>query len=446
MSHRPLFIPAAVVLSAALVTAAGGCRRAPPPSPDAGPLVVTVATPLVDTVTLFTDLTGTIQAKETVQLRPRVSGYVLEVKFKEGEEVKKDQELFVIDPTIYKAQVKQAEGQVNVYQAQLVKAKADVTRAKEAFDKGAGSKSELDVAVASQGVAEAQLFTAKANVEQAQQNLAWTTVTAPIAGRVDRAYQTPGNLVTGTTVSSGGTGTVLTTIVSVEPMYAYFDVDEQTVLYYRRMIREGKIKSVQQGGMVDARLQLLGETGYPHQGVIDFISNQLDPTTGSLTIRGTFPNPDRFLVPGLYAQAQIPASRPFEAILIPQAAVTFELTERVVYVVGPDNRVEARPVQIGPTHRGLQVVEEGVSKDAAGRTTGLSRTDRVVIRGMQRVEAGMQVDPQPGTITYPPVAPPVPTPGGPAGGLTPADIPAGKGGTPAGAKGGAPAPRPGGKK
>ena len=432
------------LVGVAVLAAAAGCRKPPAPAADTGPVLVTVAHPLVDTVTLFTDLTGTIEAKESVELRPRVSGYITEVKFKEGEEVKKDQPLFVIDPTIYKAQVKQAEGQVKNYLAQLDKAKADVTRAKEAFDKGAGSKSELDVAVASQGVAAAQLFTAKANREQADQNLTWTTVTAPIAGRVDRAYQTPGNLVTGTTVNGGGTGTVLTTIVSVDPMYAYFDVDEQTVLYYRRMIHEGKLKSVQQGAMIDARLRLLGETGYPHAGTLDFISNRLNPATGSLTIRGTFPNPDRFLIPGLYAEAQIPASKPFEAILIPQEAVNYELTERVVYVVGPGDRIEARAVRLGPTHRGLQVVEEGLGKDAAGRTTGLTRTDRVVIHGMQRVEAGMHVEPQPGEIKYPPQPPPVPAPGGPAGGLTPSDLPGGKGGP--GRNPTPPAPRPGGKK
>lgn len=428
MTLRRIVQPAALLVGVVALAAAAGCRKPPAPAADTGPVLVTVAHPLVDTITLFTDLTGTIEAKESVEVRPRVSGYITEVKFKEGEEVKKDQPLFVIDPTIYKAQVKQAEGQVKNYQAQLDKAKADVARAKEAFEKAAGSKSELDVAVASQGVAAAQLFTAKANVEQAEQNLAWTTVTAPIAGRVDRAYQTPGNLVTGTTVSGGGTGTVLTTIVSVDPMYAYFDVDEQTVLYYRRMIREGKLKSVQAGAMVDARLRLLGETGYPHQGTLDFISNRLNPATGSLTIRGTFPNPDRFLIPGLYAEAQIPASKPFEAILIPQEAVNYELTERVVYVVGPGDRIEARAVRLGPTHRGLQVVEEGLGKDAAGRTTGLTRTDRVVIRGGQRVEAGMHVEPQPGEIKYPPPPPPVPAPGGPAGSLTPADLPGGKGG------------------
>src|SRR5581483_10994072 len=156
---------------------------------------------------------------------------------------------------------------------------------------------------------------------------------------------------------------------------------------------------------------LRNETGYPHKGVLDFVSNRLNPATGSLTIRGTFPNKDRFLVPGLFCRARIPAAQPFEAILIPQAAVVSDQGQRVVYVVGPDNRVESRPVELGPVHRGLQVIEEGVTTDpASGHRRGLARGERVVIRGMQRVTGGQTVDPQPGAITYPPEPPPSPGP------------------------------------
>jgi RND family efflux transporter MFP subunit len=419
MHARPLVLVAVFGLSVAALTAAG-CHRAGPAKPgDTGPLVVTVSHPLVDKVTLFTSLTGTVDAKETVELRPRVSGYITEVKFKEGDEVEKDQPLFQIDQVIYKSQLKQAEGQVQNYQAQLQKADADLSRAKEAFDKGALARSELDIAVANKGIAEAQLFTARASVEQAQQNLTWTTVLAPIAGRVDRAYQTPGNLVTGTTTTTGGTGTVLTTIVSVNPMYAYFDADEQSVLYYRRMFREGKLKSVQTGAVVEASLQLRGETGFPHKGALDFVSNRLNPATGSLTIRGVFPNPDRFLMPGLFCRAQIPATQPFDALLIPPVAVVSDQGQRAIFVVGSENRVESRLVDLGPLHRGLQVIGEGVTKDATGRARGLARSDRVVIRGMQRVAAGMVVDPQDGAITYPPEPPAAPGPAAVGGGDRP---------------------------
>lgn len=426
MRTRPLILVAAFGLSVAALTSSG-CNRGGPPKPgDTGPLPVTVAHPLVDKITLFATTTGTIDAKETVELRPRVSGYIVEVKFKEGEEVQKDQPLFVIDQTIYKAQLKQAEGQVKNYEAQHQKAEADLARAKEAIEKAALARSELDIAVANKGIAQAQLFTARANVEQAQQNLTWTTVTAPIAGRVDRAYQTPGNLVTGTSTTTGGVGTVLTTIVSVDPMYGYFDVDEQTVLYFRRMFREGKLKSVQQGALVDAMIQLKGEVGFPHKGSLDFVSNRLNPATGSLTIRGTFPNADRFLIPGLFCRAQIPATKPFDALLIPPAAVVSDQGQRAVFVVGADNRVESRLADLGPLHRGLQVVDEGLTKEPSGRNRGLTRTDRVVIRGMQRVDAGMVVEPQDGAVTYPPEPPPVPgAPGLGGGGRPTATAPGG---------------------
>lgn len=406
-----------VLLSAAFLTLAAGliagCNRPKPgKTADTGPLAAAVAKPKIDTITLFTNLTGTVEAKESVELRPRVSGYITEIKFKEGDEVKKDDPLVIIDSTIYKSQLKQAEGQVKNYEAQLQKAEADLARAQEAFTKGAAAKSEVDVNVANKGVAQAQLFTAKANVEQAKQNLEWTTVTAPIAGRVDRAYQTTGNLVSGTTTATGGTGTVLTTIVSVDPMYAYFDVDEQTVLYYRRLIHEGKMNSVQKGAQIPAKLQLRGETDFPHTGVLDFVSNRLNPGTGSLTIRGTFPNPDRFLLPGLYCRAQIPASKPFEAVLIPQAAVVNEDGRRAVFVVGPDNRAERRFVETGPVYRGLQVVSEGVTTDETGVRSGLGRNELVVIRGMQRLEPGSPLQPKEETIVYPPEPPPPTQPGG----------------------------------
>jgi RND family efflux transporter MFP subunit len=422
MPKRPFFRPTLLALAAALAASAGACHR---PSPqngaDTGPLVVTAAHPLVDTITLFTNLTGTVEARETVEVRPRVSGYITEVKFKEGDLVKANQPLFTIDPTIYQAQLEQAQGQVANYKAQVAKAEADLGRAKEAYEKGVTSKSELDVAVANKGIAEAQLLTAQANAKQARQNLAWTTVTSAVDGRADRAYQTVGNLVTGTTTTAGGTGTVLTTVVSVDPMYAYFDVDEQTVLYYRRLIREGKISSVQKGAMVDAHLQLRGETGYPHAGSLDFISNRLNPGTGSLTIRGTFPNPDGFLIPGLFCRAKIPASRPFEALLIPPAAVLNEEGKRVVYVVGEGNRVEEREVELGPIHRGLQVIDEGVTTDEKGHRRGLSRGDLVVIRGLQRLEPGVPVEPRQEQITYPPEQK---QPVGPRGGLPTAGQPA----------------------
>ncbi|MGL6096715.1 MAG: efflux RND transporter periplasmic adaptor subunit, partial [Fimbriiglobus sp.] len=249
------------------------------------------------------------------------------------------------------------------------------------------SATELDVAVAKRGVNEAQLLGAKAAVVKAQQNLDWTKVTAPISGRVDRTYLTRGNVATG-----GATqGTVLTTIVRVDPVYAYLDADEQSVLSYERLVAEKKAKSVANGAELPLEIQLAGEPGYPHKGVLDFVSNQLVAGTGALQLRGTVPNPTGDLLPGMYCKGKVPVGEPAEGILIPDAAVQTDQGSKMVFVVGPDNKVVAKPVVLGQLSDGLRVVESGLGKD-----------DKVIVRGMQRVQAGVTVDPQPeSAITTP---------------------------------------------
>ncbi len=386
-AHRLL---TAVTLLAAAVVASSGCNKGgPPQTPDGGAPVVTVAHPILDKVTLYTDLTGNVAQKNSVEIRPRVSGYIKEVKFQEGKEVAKDQVLFVIDPTIYEALLKQSEGQVRNYQAQLDKAKADLARTQETYNKGATAKTELDQNVASVAVAEAQLFTARASVDQARQNREWTEVKSPIAGRTSTAKLTVGNLAT-------QDQSLLTTVVGVDPMYAYFDVDESTVRMYQRLIAEKKLKSVNDGAKVVAEIKLKDEPGYPHKGFLEFVDNRLNPSTGSLTIRGEFPNPlvpgtdSRPLTAGFYCRGRIPIGNPYDGILIPDAAVGTDQGKKIVFVVGGDNRVEARPVVLGPLFRGLRLVEKG-----------LTTSDRVVIKGLGRVQAGIMVEPHDGTIPKP---------------------------------------------
>lgn len=369
-----------------------GCRKPTPPPPDLGPPVVTVAHPILDKVTIFTDLTGTVDAKDIVDVRPRVTGYIKEVKFEEGKEVKKDQVLFVIDPVIYKALLGQSEGQVKNYEAQLAKANADLARTKETYERGATSKTELDQMVAAKDVAAAQLYTATKSVDQARQNLEWTEVRAPIAGRISRALLTAGNLAT-------QDQSLLTTIVSVDPMYAYFDADEATVRMYQNLIAQGKIKSVVEGAKVPVEIRLIGETGYPHKGFLEFVDNRINPSTGSLTIRGEFPNPVingtlRALSAGNYCRGRMPVGKPFEGILIPAEAVSSDQGQKIVYVLGPGNRVETRQVQLGPLTQGLQLV-----------TKGLSTSDTIVIRGLSRIQPGIVVDPHEETIPKPKVEP-----------------------------------------
>jgi len=378
--RRPGVGPASAGL---LVLLAAGCGHEAAPGKAEVPLpIVTVARPAVEQVTAFTDLTGTLDAPGTVQVRPRVSGYILEVKMRDGQDVRAGDVLFVIDPVTYVADVKKAEGQLKSAQAKLKEATAQEGRYRGLLAQKAVSQAEYDVFLAQREVAEAEVYSANAALDFARQNLDWTKVTAPIAGRVDRAYLTKGNVATGGTTQ----GTVLTTIVSEDPMYAYIDVDDQTVLYFQRLF--GKEGTGGAKGGMPAALQLQGEQGYPHPGKIDFVSNRINPSTGSLQVRGTFPNPDRLLLPGRYVRARVPLGAPREAILVPETSVITDQGQKVVYVVNPENKVEARVIKLGPTARGLRVVAEGLKPD-----------DRVVTRGMQRVRPGVPVKPQDGKIT-----------------------------------------------
>jgi RND family efflux transporter MFP subunit len=397
----------------AVGVAALGCSGRPPAQPKPGPPQVTVATPLVHPVTEFTEMTGVLAAVKTADVRARVSGYVQKVLFEEGAEVKAKDKLIQIDPEPFRLALGAAETAVKSAEAQREQAAANAARAEKGYGAGVVSREEYDVAKAQVLVTKAAVEKAQKDVEQAKLNLSYTTVEAPFDGRVDRVFVDEGNLVTGGT----GQGTVLTRVVTLDPIYAYFTVDEQTVLdYLRRMVREGRIPSPGHGPPVEMRLR--DETGYPHHGTIDFASSELNPATGTLQIRGTFPNPGppRLLRPGLFVRGRIPMTTAAEATLIPDAAVVADQARWVVYVVGPGNRVVAKPVTLGPQSLGLRVVE------------GLAPTDRVIINGLARIQPDMEIDPQPGEIK------PRPDEGnaasGPGGGGTPAKTPTGPAGNP----------------
>lgn len=371
------------------------CTKPAPPPVEQQALEVTVAKPAYLPVTEYSDMTGVLDSPNTVELRPRVSGYIQDVQFKDGQQVKEGDVLFQIDPTTYQADVRAAEAEIASRNAKVQLAVANEARFREALKSKAVSQMEYDVTAAEKAVAEADLLKAKAQLNIAQQNLEWTKVTAPIAGIVDRAYLTKGN------VASGGMtqGTVLTTIVSVDPMYGYIDLDDQTVLYFQRLYAQNR----QNGKTVDqepitAELQLQGEEGYPHKGVMDFVSNRINPSTGSLQIRGTFPNPDRLLLAGRFIRVRIPLGAPSDSILVPDAAILTEQSQKLVYIVTAENKVEARPVELGPRARGLRVIASGLKPD-----------DRVIIRGLQRVRPGVTVTPLDGAIT-PEQAPGTPQP------------------------------------
>ncbi|MCE9564512.1 MAG: efflux RND transporter periplasmic adaptor subunit [Planctomycetes bacterium] len=397
MKPRRPFLATFAVLVASLATVIG-CSKRPKPSPDVGLLKVTVATPKTDRVVLFTDITGTIIAPESVQVRARVSGFIKEVLFKEGQtvigvvhlfgsEVYKGDPLFKIDPVTYDADLKQKIGDRAVYQAKLDLAQKDEERAKLSFDKGVSSKQEYDANIAQTKVAKANLDAAQGPIIKAQQNLDWTTVCAPITGKIDRALQTKGNVITGGETQ----GTILTTIVSTDPMYVYFDVDDQTVAFYQRLFNEKKLKPAAEGGKMQVDIMLLGESEYTRHGEIDFAGNQLNPNTGTLAVRAVFQNPDGLLIPNRYVRGRVPLGVPLEnGLLIPDSAVVTEQSKKFVYVVNAENKVVSKPVTLGPLSNGLRLVQSGLTKD-----------DRVIIRGVQRVQPGEPVETDPGTINYP---------------------------------------------
>ena len=244
---------------------------------------------------------------------------------------------------------------------------------------GAVSRSDLDKTAAARGVDLANIAADKAVVASRQLDLDYTKVTAPVSGRISRYVVTVGNLI-----QSGdqGGGTVLTSIVSVDPMYAYFDVDEYTVLRVRQLIREGKAKSARDAELT-VWLGIANEDGYPHRGTVNFVDNQVNPKTGTLRLRGVFPNKDEALSPGYFARVRVPIGFPHQALLVSDRALDTDQGQKVVYVVDKDNKVLSRPVRPGPLHDGLRAIQDG-----------LKPGERVIVNGLQQVRPGVTVEPK----------------------------------------------------
>ncbi len=368
-------ILAAAMLVPSLVLT--GCHRAASGRVETAPIPVTVSHPLQREVNDYVDFTSRVAAVESVEVRARVGGYLEKIHFKEGTLVKKGDLLFEIDPRPYQAQVDFSKAQIAANEALLKKAKADNERYQGLAKKSAGAVSpqELDQYQAAEDQALANVGTAKATLETNQLSLGFTKVIAPIDGRVSRYDVTVGNLVQQDV-------TLLTTIVSVDPIYAYADVDEHTVLHVRELIRAGKAKSARDVEL-QVRLGLANETGFPREGTVNFVDNQVNPKTGTLRVRAVFPNHDQFLTPGLFARLRIPIGEPHEALLVTDRAIDTDQGQKVVYVVDHDNKVDSRPVRLGAAHDGLRAIEGG-----------LSPGDRVIVNGLQRVRPGVTVEPK----------------------------------------------------
>jgi RND family efflux transporter MFP subunit len=377
MTHR-LRLGIASALVPGLCLALAGCARAPSEAPAAAPPPVTVSYPVEREVTDYADFTARTAAVDSVEVRARVSGYLDRVNFKEGALVKKGDVLFEIDPRTYRAVLAMAEGNLESAVARVKRLDADLARADELIRSRSLSREGYDKIVGDRGEAMASQAALKAAVERARLDLGFTKVTAPVSGRISRYFVTVGNLVQAGDLTGG---TLLTTIVSVDPMYAYFDVDEHTVLRVKQLIREGKAKTPDDVE-IPVSLGLANENGHPHRGAIHFIDNQVNPKTGTLRVRGVFPNKDEALSPGYFARIRVPIGVSHKALLITERALDTDQGQKVVYVVDKDNKVAFRPVRLGALHDGRREI-----------TDGLKPGERVIVNGLQLVRPGMTVEP-----------------------------------------------------
>jgi membrane fusion protein, multidrug efflux system len=356
-----------------------GCARSAAEAPADAPTPISVSHPIGREVTDYADFTGRTAAVDSVEVRAHVWGYLEKVNFKEGAMVQKGDVLFELDPRPYQALLDQAKAKVAQDEAQLSYDEAEYQRNLNLIRTKSVPQSDLDKTAAARGVDLANIAADKAAVRQRQLDLEYTKVKAPVSGRVSRYVVTVGNLI-----QSGdqGGGTLLTTIVSVDPMYAYFDVDEHTVLRVRQMIREGKAKSAREGDL-PVWLGLANEEGFPHSGTINFVENQINPKTGTLRLRGVFPNQDEQLAPGHFARVRVPIGFPHQALLVSDRALDNDQGQKILYVVNDKNEVALRPVRLGALHDGSREV-----------TDGLKSGEQIVVNGLQQVRAGMKVEPR----------------------------------------------------
>jgi RND family efflux transporter MFP subunit len=383
------------LLASCLLASACGSNETvvAPPAPE-----VSVSQPVTQPVQDALEFTGRTSAVDNVELRARVTGYITKVAFTDGALVNAGDLLFEIDPREYEAAVLRAEGQVQRLRAQLARAESEVARNTALRPSGAASARELEKAIADRGAAEGELKTTQAQLELAKLDLEFTKVTAPVSGRASRAEITQGNLVV---VGPTG-GPLLTTIVSLDPMYVDFNADERAVLRLRKgaIARDGtatpeNLRDVN----LPVSIALGDESGFPHQGKIDFIDNQVDPSTGTMRVRAVVPNADRLLAPGLFVRVRVPVSDAKPAVLVVDRAIGTDQDRKYVLVVNDKNVVEYRPVKLGGLHDGLRAVAEGIGA-----------SDWVIVNGLQRARPGTTVTPQkvsmqPGAPAPPPAAP-----------------------------------------
>jgi len=370
---------ARLMLAVGLATLAGlnaGCSSSAQPKVPAPP-EVTVAEVICKQIGDSDEFTGRLEAVHAVEVRPRVSGYLQSVHFKEGEIVREGDVLFQIDPRPFQAEVDRLKGDLSQAKAQRSRAQSDFERAERLHNNDGMSAEEYDRRAAVRNEAEARIASTAAALRGAELNLEFTRVTAPITGRVGRAEITEGNLV------EGGAGQIkpLTTLVSLDPIYVYFDVDEQTYLKYARLTQTRGTTSHDLRGA--ALLGLADEDGFPHSGQVSFVDNQVSSSTGTIRLRATFANKNLSLTSGLFARIRLQGGGVQHGCLARDEAVITDLNQKYVFVLGKNNTLEYRPVKLGPMTEGLRVVRDG-----------LHEGDIVVVSGLQRVRPGTAVTPK----------------------------------------------------
>ena len=367
--------PILLLSATALLIAGCGQKGAPqlPPPPS-----VTVAPVEHKEIVEWNEFTGRIEPVESVEVRPRVSGYIQEVRFQSGQLVTKGDVLFVIDPRWHQAAFDQRQAEFEQTKAHLENARREAERTTQLLANKAISVEEADARQSRSQEAQAAWLATRAALESAKLDLEYTQVRAPISGRVSRALLTEGNYVSG----QAGVASLLTTIVSVDPVYVYADMDEQSLLKFNALAHTKKVETTGDG-KIPVELQLADESDFPHRGFIESFNNRLDPNTGSMLLRAVFPNPDERIVPGLFARIRVPLSERYQGLLVEERAIGTDQAQKFVLTLTPTNTVAYQAVNLGPAVDGKRIIR-----------AGLQGTEAVVVNGMQRVRPGMLVFPK----------------------------------------------------
>ncbi|MBB5350291.1 multidrug efflux system membrane fusion protein [Haloferula luteola] len=375
----------ALTTSLVLTLALGACRKNDGPAPQQQAPVVEFVQPTQETITSWDEYNGRLEAIDSVEVRARVGGMLEKIHFTDGQTVEEGDLLFTIDPKPFEAALKAARAELDQASASETLAKQNYERGQQLLDRNAIAREEVDIRQGSLAEAQARTSAAEAQVETAELNLGYTQVRSPIHGRIADRFITPGNLISGGSAES----TLLTTIVSIDPIYCRIDADEATVLKYLRLQKEGKRESAR-NSRVPVEMAVDGDEGYPRGGYIDFVSNAFDPATATLRARALFENGDSFLAPGMFAKLRLPGRGEYTATLVPEIAIQTQQDITYLLTLNSENIVQSTAVTLGPKHGDLRVIESDLPLDT-----------RVLVSGITMARPGMPTSPKPAETKAP---------------------------------------------